>query len=410
MEDHRDRWPNWGRQVAPNALIAGAVVAFLGCCLAGWLASGRSPFERFVRFHQFLTPESLYYPTAGQVRAMARERLEPDKIAIVVAGSSRLHGTCQPEASVWTRRLQAELGDDFRVINLAVRCGNTFEFGEPAAETLLPDHPRLILVTDGNPGVIHPNPDGNRYSYFYWDAFYKGMLTPAPLRDAMLKQRALKEDARDRAGGNLTGSYAEMKLRMRLDSGSYFTDLWNWVGCRWAFTLWTAQSARPFTKPRHSLGDNDAGPAPLEGRFRLPHLPLEMDLFRCLIARVPVPEEADEANAEAIRGPSWDEFRAALRSSVPGAMRERIVLLVLRQGRFHLNQLSRADLLKYERICRATVRVTEAEGVAALEVGEEFAEADYADFLHFSPSGGDKLAVVVAAKVRQRARALGYVP
>jgi hypothetical protein len=45
-----------------------------------------------------------------------------------------------------------------------------------------------------------------------------------------------------------------------------------------------------------------------------------------------------------------------------------------------------------------------------VEVGADFAKEDYADLLHLTPSGGAKLAVQVAASIRERARALGYVP
>jgi hypothetical protein len=48
--------------------------------------------------------------------------------------------------------------------------------------------------------------------------------------------------------------------------------------------------------------------------------------------------------------------------------------------------------------------------MAVLEEGADFTAADYADLVHFSPAGGNKLAVEVAARVRERARALGYIP
>jgi hypothetical protein len=409
MAEQQGYWPGWARHISPNALIAGVVVSFVGCCLAGWLASRHNPFEHFERFHPLINAESLYYPTAGQVRALGRERLDPGKIAVVVGGTSRLQGAGQPEAAVWTRRLQAELGDQFYVLNLAMRAGNTFEFGEPAAEMLLRDHPRLIFVSDNMPGADNADPDGKVYRCFFWDAFYKGWLLPAPRRNARLKEVARKLDEQDQAAGRLTAGYSEMKLRMRLDSALYFTDLWSWVAYRDLFTLWTPQSQRPFTRPRRSMSDNEPEPQPLDRRFATPYFTAEMEGLRRPLV-LPVVGDDAEGWSEDPGFPFWATYHQALRCSFPDAMRERTVIVFLDCSLHHRNQLSPEEQRLYARLREASIRATEAEGLAVLAVGDELAEEDYADFLHLAPSGGDKMAVQVAAKVRERARALGYFP
>src|SRR5436309_1005569 len=95
--------------IAPRALLLGVVLSFLGCCLAGFAASRRNQFVHFERFHQLIAPETLYYPTACQVLELAHSRLERDQIAVIVGGTSVLHGTSQPPGHVWTDRLQALL-------------------------------------------------------------------------------------------------------------------------------------------------------------------------------------------------------------------------------------------------------------------------------------------------------------
>ena len=97
----------WEKLLAPRALFAGIAVAFISCCVAGHLASRHNYLPHFERFHRLLSPESLYYPTARQVRALGRAQLDPNKIVVVVGGSSIMHGTCQRVDHVWTKRLQA---------------------------------------------------------------------------------------------------------------------------------------------------------------------------------------------------------------------------------------------------------------------------------------------------------------
>src|SRR5207245_11801285 len=98
----------------------------------------------------------------------------PNKIIVIVGGSSVLHGTGQAASQVWTRKLQEVLGERYQVINLALRCGRTNEFGQVAAEMLLAEYPQMIFICDCFSGDLFAEPDGLFYKYFYWDAYYKG--------------------------------------------------------------------------------------------------------------------------------------------------------------------------------------------------------------------------------------------
>src|SRR6476619_494666 len=93
---HDSPWPWLETLLAPNALLAGVVVAFLGCCAAGHRAASRNYLESFARFHVMIAPDSYFYPTIRQVRQVARATLDPAKIAVVIGGSSIMHGTGQP--------------------------------------------------------------------------------------------------------------------------------------------------------------------------------------------------------------------------------------------------------------------------------------------------------------------------
>src|SRR5262249_26904155 len=215
--DRPTRRPAFVRFLAPGALLLGVAVGFLTCCLLGRLVSQRNIYRHFVRFHGYLTPETLYYPTPCQLGALGRSRLDPDRIAVVVGGSSRMHGTGQTAEQVWTRKLQEQLGDRYRVINFGFRRASTCEVGLAAAEALSREHPRLIFVTDCNPCWIEPSPDGSPFRYFFWSAYYKGMLLPDAKRLAQLEKVAARERNLEREQGRV-GQYDDLKRRAWLDS------------------------------------------------------------------------------------------------------------------------------------------------------------------------------------------------
>jgi hypothetical protein len=409
--DRGDALPAWARLLSPSAVFAGVAVSFVGCCLAGYLASRYNPFRNVERFHALLTPESQFYPTASQVRQMLRSLLGPDDVAVLVSGSSHMHGSGQTAPGLWTRRLQDELGPRFKVINLALRGGSAVELGCTAAEMICREHPRLIVVTEAWAGTIVGQPDGSAYRYFYWDAYYKRRLLPDPERELWLRGSVHDEDARERAAGQLTGGYAELRRRMRLDSKLYFTDLWNRVAYDYLFTVWTPHSQHPFTRPRRSLDDTEPGPLPLARRFPTPRMAQDLSILRGLFIHDTPARDETSARLDDPQSPRWITYRRLLRALFPAPLRDRLVVLVSSHSRYHREQLPSAEQAEYSQVCRGTVRATEAEGVAALaEEYEGLAEEDYADLQHLSPSGGAKVAVRVAAKVRERARALGYIP
>src|SRR5439155_1721325 len=77
-------------------------------------------------------------------------------------GNSVLYGGGSPPDSMWTRHLQAALGDEYRVLNLAMPGETPFEFASTAAEFLVRDYPKLILITNTwvRPGQYLGDPDG----------------------------------------------------------------------------------------------------------------------------------------------------------------------------------------------------------------------------------------------------------
>ncbi len=290
------------RLVAPWPLLVGVVAAFLACCLAGHLAGRRNHHRQFHRFHILLSPQTLYYPTPCEVRALARDRLGRDRIVVIVGGSSITEGCWQAPADLWTLRLQALLGDEYQVINLGFMGAMTAEFGATAAEMLTRDYPRLILISDLPPGWLAPEPDGDSHKYFFWHAHARGWLLPGSERDAYLAARDQSEaDAR---------RVQELQAQATLDRGLSFEELWQTFGYTTAFTVWSpvpvVHARASFAQPRRRSPDLDQGPRP-------GHVYRLADQGAQLV-RILDPYHRNSAAA-------WDDFERTARRSFPEALR-----------------------------------------------------------------------------------------
>jgi lysophospholipase L1-like esterase len=405
-----------GRLVAPWALFAGLAAGFTACCLAGRAVSRQNPFERFERFHPLLAPETLFYPTACQVRALAQSRLDPHKIAVVVGGDSVLQGAGQTVRQMWTRKLQRLLGDQYQVLNLGFRGAYPAEFGATAAEILAKDYPKLIFISDVHRGAMQPDPDGVVHKYFFWDAYSKGLLPHDPERDARLRQVLGDAKRLERAGqmrqqkqqtGQLTAEEQRaIRTQMRLDSALYFRDLWNTIGHQHLFTVWTPQARACFCRPRKDFPDNEPEAPPLSRRYTEDVRKLLAELRACMqITCVP---DGDRGWAENLATTAWQTFDHSARTAFPAAARRRTLLLVMSYSPYYIDRLSPREQACYAQVRRITRRHLEKLGFAVLEVGKGFEPADYLDVIHLAEPGGAKLAAAVAPAVRALARRLGY--
>ncbi len=375
------------RLIWPPILFFGMAVGFAACALSGYLASRHNLVKHFQRFHGYINPGTQFYPTASQVRELVRSRVPPDKIAVVVGGNSILNGSLQAPPDLWTNRLQALLGDRYRVINLGLCGTRPGEFGAIAADMRCREYQKTILITNLSPGNFDTPPDGTNFKYFFWDAYYKGFLLPHPARLERL-QELEGEDSKH------AEQRRELKREMQLDSVLYFNDLWTSVAYKNVFTVWTPLTRDSFLKARKSYQDNDWGPRPghvrdMHDRGR--HVHTDVEVF----GRKP--------------NKMWARFDRAAVTCFAEPVRRRSLLLVMWQSPDYLAYLNSEDQAGYARLSRQTVRHLEKFGFRAVEVGKDFQAADFGDSCHLAASGGSKLADAVAPEVRKLARRLGYL-
>ncbi len=387
------------RLVAPWPLLVGVVVSFVGCCAAGAWYSRRPVYENFERFHYLISPESLHYPTSTQVLALARAQLPADKVAVIVGGNSILHGTGQRVERVWTKALQVALGDDYRVLNLAMRGASSAEFGGTVAEVLGREGRKVIFITlsnYGSPGA----PDGSLYQYFYWDACCKGLLPRWQPREDLIRRTDTFRDA---------AKVAELRRQMRLNSFCRFADLWNGLAYRRLSTVWTASVFRHPTWARKRWADED--PAlliPFAVRYAPASTPVVLSRVRCWLGACPLllPHKANSPDIDLDRS----ETALQLRACFPPDCRPRTLVLVPYENPYYFAMLAPGEQALCREYVLEQVRAAEGVGLNALAVGAGYTVDDcYDGGGHYTEQGGLRLAGEVAPKVRELAHRLGYL-
>jgi hypothetical protein len=375
--------------IVPRALCVGFVLAFAACSAAGWLASSRNPYQHFVRFHQFLSAESLYHPTVSQLRALVTAAAPPGRIAVVVGGTSVMNGVGQDAEQLWTRRLEDRLGEPFRVLNLAFRAGLYNEGGALAAESLVKAGRPVILVADlwagGSTALL-----GHFYAYMLWDAYYKDLLMDYRARERRWDEvaRGLDPAARRRL--------QELRLAARLDSFLRFNDLWTTLGYRHVFTAWASLARGAPFRARRTFPDPESGNVPRAEPYPAAGQDFAMEQLRTAIA-----------------GPRRVAWRQAVRrdleAALPPAVRERTLIVVAQPSPHYVDQLTRDERARLAGLVRQSIAVLEEAGYEAMEEGDGLTAADFADRIHLAPAGGVKLADRLAPRVRAMAERLGYV-
>ena len=392
--------PQQGYLAAPLVLL-GVAVGFVGCCLAGHIFARLNCLRDFRRFHPCIDYRTLYYPTVSQVRSLAREKLPRDRIAVVIGGNSVLQGVGQGAAGNWADRLQELLGEDFRVLNLALPNLLPFEFGSVAAEVLLRDHPRLIFLTNNLwPVTRFPlgEPDGRPLvRYFYWQAQARGLLADGGARDTEVRRlEYIREEE----------SFRELQRQCVLDVRLGFHDLWNAVTYRYASTVWCPPLAGSWTKPRGASPDLDSVLPPVSERRAAASAPKVLTSLRDAIMRARrfVPPSAGKGH--------WREPNSlvprSVRQCLPPCLRGRTLVLLNHICPLYLNPLTVRERHTYSRSFEVMRRLFARAGVRAAEVNRDLPAEYFTDSVHLTAEGGRRLAEEVAPEIRALAAQLGY--
>jgi hypothetical protein len=393
----RDRSAGRQRFLRPRALFLGAACAFAACCLAGRVQSRQNHYPNFVRFHRYISPEGLHYPTASQMLAVAEAELAPGQVAVVVGGNSVLFGYGQSAGDVWSAHLQRLLGDRYRVLNFSLKGGTPAEFGAVAAEALARRRREVLCVTNVWPGTAGTAGPAGRSTqpYLFWDAYCKGLLEDHPELDAYMAGPAVVPG--DEA-------FLESRRQGRVDSLVYARDLWTAVGCDRVSTVWCPAVGRRFLAPRNSFADEETT-VPPEKRNQPAAVREVVGALNDMFPHYRWPTAPpDTPDADYSGTPLVQSFKVCF----PESRRRSTLVLINHISPYILRRLDPAVREQHLADYPPTVHALRKAGFAAEEVCAGFSETDFVDYSHLSPEGAVKLAAEVAPRVRQMAEELGY--
>jgi len=371
------------RYVSFWAFVSGIIASLVFLSLIGWYFSAKNIFLDFHRNYRAITNETLFFPTARQIDALVHDRLESQKVAVLIGGSSVMRGNGQSKDRLWSRYLQKELGDQYQVINLALNGGGPAGMASYVAEKLLREGGRVILVADLSivGGGISPD-NGIQYKSLYFDELARGYIKAYPLRDAkMIEISSL----------NGADAYEELELKASANTWLNFDELWNFIGYRWLFTIWTPlTSERPWA-PRMLYEDN------------------EVNCDESKVYKNFLKEELEIMRGYSRAKPMGAEIKSLIEYSVPKNIHSNLIFAFNIYSPWYLNKLDAADNDRYFHNFHEAQSVTERLGFHSITLEKDLNESDFCDRAHFSFTGGQKIAKNLAPKIAEVAKGLGYV-
>ena len=177
------------------SFVLGFIFTLITIAQLGHMTLTKPQFPGLKRFWMYQSPSANFFPTAKQLEVWAIQQI-PDKSkeVVVVGGSSVLMGVGQPVEMSIAEELQYVLGNDFKVLNLALRGGATFGQGEYISNSLIKKGYKVTFVSDVFVNYVPPIEDNWPYQRTYWQARYAGMLSPANIPDKQIEVKVFNLD------------------------------------------------------------------------------------------------------------------------------------------------------------------------------------------------------------------------
>ena len=385
-----------------RTFVAAVVTGLLLMAIFGRQAAKENVHSDFVRFTNYIGPDTKYYPTVNEMMAVVRAKAKPEQILVIVGGNSVLYGVGQKREQVWTKALQDRLGDQYAVVNLAFRGSLVTDGGAVVAEALREEYPRQIYMANAAPTQA-PTPDGSLvYRFIFWEAYHKGLLIDDPERDAALESYNTRPPYNE--------GLVELNLRLRLDRFFYFQDFWNDVTFDRLNTVWGAYfpGVTRFLEPRKVNPDPEPDLLTFPMSSRYIEANNEIEMLNVRGNSMYAFEKDPEGKWQPVAGP-WTAFVNGLKGIMPEPLRKRTLILLSRTSPYYTRRLppdeQERDNLAYER----AALLWRESGYEAMDYGSDYTIDDFGDRTHLTWRGGEKLATTVAVKVKEMAAKLEYL-
>ena len=384
-------------RVNPRPFFAGLVLGTVAMLGLGIWARQHDTYGDRIRFFQEISPERAVYPTIDNLAAFVRGKADPQKILVLIAGSSISLGIGQPEEDLWSLKLQDSLGDEFRVVNVSFRSSRFNLIGIPLMERLRNEYPRHILISDVWPLELSPahlrtrNPQVP-YNYVAWQGLASRILKgdQAAWHQAWQEYRAADTPGRS--------FIQEQILSGTWEFFAGASSFWNWMGYRICFT------ANPFSHPLKRVGlhrddERRENYLPSPERFHL-NQDREMKFLAGQIQAVKTLGNDPGSQKEKEPNPV-DAFRDSI-------LRTRTIFLLSSWSSFYVSQMPSGDQIVYKNFVRQRIQQLRNWGFGAVALGIDFPFSYYVDGQHFSWEASPQIAQDVAREVRRVCRERGF--
>ena len=403
MNDPLDTPPPRFGWIQPRWFLGGLALGLAALAVLGWSAARTDYHPGFQRFYPPISPETSYYPTLDEMKAIVRGRCRPGQVLVIVGGNSILEGVWQPSDDLWSDHLQELLGERYCVVNFAFRGAQPTDGGAVVAEALRREFPHQVYIANAAP-FDRVDPLGHDpYRYLFWQAYFSGQLIRTPAR--------AREIAAFRAGRGNRAVLAEAAIAEWFDCILHSRDLWNRVAFDYFCTVPSplGEYFPALITPRRMFPDAEPDaydPEFKKIRYPAASLGAEMAIVRNFTGLFLVrAANGGWRSTPRVRMTSLLDHLEAFPPPLVG----RTILLISRNSPHYLADLSAAERLREDLGYREGVRLWRQAGYPAMQYGRDYGEDDFGDRTHLSKTGGRKLAADVAPQVRAVAERLGYL-
>ena len=335
-----------------------------------------------------------YYPSPYQLVNTASELYGPGTTLVIVGGSSIFRGTGQNASDLWSTRLQADLGNSYTVVNFSIDQQWMESFGAVLFRILRQRYDNVIYVGLAAETGAGPIDGLATYKYFFWDAYYSDLLRLTD-HDQEIAIALKAAELASPSGAELhVGSWLEGKLRFRV--------LWNEVGYRLFFPIWTSEAADHPFRPRDQYIDvPDPSPSTTQRRVRE-----NVEFHNGMKGRLSELVDAfmDPSRPSKLKEPMAASIRKGYDDAFSAGMRSKILTVFLQPNPEYTHLLPDNKRNAPRDLAVRASEITRDLGYRTIVVGETLLPDDYIDHAHLMASGGYKLAHEVAEEVRAMSR------
>jgi hypothetical protein len=242
-------------------------------------------------------------------------------------------------------------------------------------------------------------PTGGSYEYLYWQAQASGKLLKIARNSDETQAAAIANRGRI--------VLSEAALRVYFDYWSCASNLWNYIGYKYLFTVFNFLKTPPerFFEARINSRDQEGDVPPIPERFTLQEQSMQIvrTFFNFSVER--------DAKGELwIKPVVSDAFIRDARGAFPNSLKSRTLVILTYNAPYFTQQLSKDEYAAYEFAFFQGKSWLQKAGYHSVVIGPHLINDDFEDRGHLTGSGGQKMAHDVAPLIREMAIQLGYLP